>query len=284
MSKPVWLEVALNGAWSQARQPQAPVAAEAIIAEGIACAGEGAAIIHFHAYDGAGHPCEDADFYTRVIEGIRAKCDAIVYPTIGSSPEDPESPLRYAPLRTLAERGLLEWLPVDPGSINVNRYAQIAANQPGRYYLNSDSHVRRGLEFAAAGRHVPTFAVYEPGFIRLGAALTAATNGVRTPVYRFMFTEDRAWGFPPEPYALLAYQTLLQAEAGDAPWMIAGHGVDLRKLIAMTVGGGGHVRVGLEDAPLGTEMRNIDWVKSAVALIAASGGTLSSPAEIRRQL
>ena len=71
---------------------------------------------------------------------------------------------------------------------------------------------------------------------------------------------------------------------GAASVILAGHGVDLRKLIAMTVGGGGHVRVGLEDAPLGTEMRNLDWVRSAAALIAASGGTLSSPAEIRRQL
>src|ERR1700727_2247177 len=48
----VWIEVALNGPWSRGRQPGIPDTVEAIIAEGIACAGPGAAIIHTHAYDG----------------------------------------------------------------------------------------------------------------------------------------------------------------------------------------------------------------------------------------
>jgi uncharacterized protein (DUF849 family) len=66
--------------------------------------------------------------------------------------------------------------------------------------------------------------------------------------------------------------------------MIAGHEVDLRNLIPMTVAGGGHVRVGLEDAPFGSEMRNIDWVRSAVSLIQSSGGTPASAADIRAAL
>ncbi|MBI2735538.1 MAG: 3-keto-5-aminohexanoate cleavage protein [Rhodospirillales bacterium] len=285
MSKPVWLEVALNGAWSRARQPLMPVAVADIVAEGVACAEAGAAVIHLHAYDQqTGNPCEDADIYTRVIEGIRAKCDAIVYPTIGFSANDPEAPGRYGPLEVLAERGLLEWIPIDPGSLNINRYDGIAAGLPGRYYLNSDGHIKRGLALATSCGAVPTYAVYEAGFIRLGAALTATVPGVKTPVYRFMFTGDRAWGFPPEAYALDAYRRLLRAEAGDVPWMIAGHGVDLRKLIPITVGGGGHVRVGLEDAPWGTELGNIDWVKSAVALIEASGGRMANATEIRASL
>lgn len=284
MARSVWLEVALNGAWSRARQKLMPITPEEIIAEGVACAREGAAVVHMHAYDPkTGNPKEDADVYACIIEGIRSQCDAIVYPTIGFTPHDPESVERYGPLRQLSERGLLEWIPIDPGSINVNRYSHIADRQPGRFYLNSDGHIRRGLEFAASNGHVPTFAVYEPGFVRLGAALTASTPNSKRPLYRFMFTEARAWGFPAEPYALSAYQALLQREAGDAPWMIAGHEVDLRNLIPMTVESGGHVRVGLEDAPYGTELRNIDWVRSAVSLIRKSGGTPASAAEIRAQ-
>jgi 3-keto-5-aminohexanoate cleavage enzyme len=34
----VWIEAALNGAWSRALQPGIPDTAEAIIAEGVACA------------------------------------------------------------------------------------------------------------------------------------------------------------------------------------------------------------------------------------------------------
>src|SRR5689334_20876500 len=126
VSSPVWLEVALNGPWTRAIQPRAPFSVAQIIEEGVACAGEGAAIVHAHAYDERGQPTEDADIYTRIIEGIRARCDAIVYPTIAFTPEDPDSPQRLAPLRELSRRGLLEWLPIDPGSININRYEAVA--------------------------------------------------------------------------------------------------------------------------------------------------------------
>ena len=281
MSSPVWLEVALNGPWGHANQPHAPFSVAQIIEEGVACAREGAAIVHAHAYDERGKPLEDADIYTRIIEGIRSRCDAIVYPTIAFTPDDPNSPNRYAPLVELSRRGLLEWLPIDPGSTNVNRYDGVAKGRTGYLYLNPETHVRRGLELAAEHGEVPTYAVYEPGFIRLGAALAASTKGLKTPLYRFMFTEQRVWGFPAEPFALASYIALLEREARGAPWMIAGHEVDVRKLIPPTVEAGGHVRVGLEDAPFGTEMMNVDWVRSAAALIHASGRQLASAAEIR---
>ena len=47
----VWLEAALNGPWTRARQPRIPVSVEEIVADGIACAQAGAAIVHLHAYD-----------------------------------------------------------------------------------------------------------------------------------------------------------------------------------------------------------------------------------------
>src|SRR6478735_8244691 len=50
----VWIEAALNGAWTRALQPGIPDTVEAIIAEGVACARAGATIIHTHAYDGGG--------------------------------------------------------------------------------------------------------------------------------------------------------------------------------------------------------------------------------------
>jgi uncharacterized protein (DUF849 family) len=56
----------------------------------------------------------------------------------------------------------------------------------------------------------------------------------------------RSIGFPPRPYELAAHLAL---EAGLAPWMIAGVCADLRPLIGETVARGGHIRVGLEDAP-----------------------------------
>lgn len=50
----VWIEAALTGAWSPGLQPGIPDTVETIIAEGVACARAGAAIIHIHAYDDGG--------------------------------------------------------------------------------------------------------------------------------------------------------------------------------------------------------------------------------------
>ena len=44
---------------------------------------------------------------------------------------------------------------------------------------------------------------------------------------------------------------------------------------------GGHVRVGLEDAPLGTGVTNLEWVRAAADLIREAGGRLATPAEVR---
>ena len=45
----VWIEAALNGAWSRALQPGIPDTIETIVAEGVACARAGATIVHVHA-------------------------------------------------------------------------------------------------------------------------------------------------------------------------------------------------------------------------------------------
>src|SRR3979409_2501323 len=77
----VWIEAALNGAWSRALQPGIPDTIEAIVAEGIACARAGATIIHTHAYDGGGPQTYNWQVYARIIEGIRTHVDVPVYPS-----------------------------------------------------------------------------------------------------------------------------------------------------------------------------------------------------------
>ena len=284
-----WLEVALNGAWTRRLQPGIPVGVEEIVAEGIACARAGAAIIHCHAYDAAsGRQRDDAEIYAAIIAGIRAEVDAIVYPTIphlepGPSPEE-RARRRYAAMVGLAERGLLEWGVVDPGTVNLAHYAAIAQDREGFVYLNPESDIRAGLALAARHRVHPTYAIYEPGFLRLGAALHRRQAGVPQPIYRLMFSEEIAFGFPPEAYALEAYRALLAREAPKAPWMVAGLGVDILPLVPAAVAAGGHVRVGLEDAPLGSKLGNVDWVKRAAAAIAQAGGTLATAAEVRAAL
>jgi 3-keto-5-aminohexanoate cleavage enzyme len=163
---------------------------------------------------------------------------------------------------------------VDPGSVNIG----------GQVYLNPDEHIRHGLQLAARHNFHPGYAIYEPGFVRLGAELARATPGVPQPIYRFMFSDQFSFGFPPREYALDAYLQLLEELAPGAPWMVAGLGVDVLGLVEAAVGRGGHLRVGLEDAPLGTSGSNLELVRAGRVAIERCGGALASAAEVRRAL
>ncbi|MGQ0574333.1 MAG: 3-keto-5-aminohexanoate cleavage protein [Pseudonocardia sp.] len=289
-ARAVWLEAAVNGPWSRDRQPGIPISVAEIVADGIACARAGAAIVHVHPYDVAtGRQRDDPDIYQPIIEGIRAEVDAIVYPTLplAGSPDAPE-PMppeeRFAAVAELCRRGLLEWAAVDPGTTTLTHLDDLAAGRDGFVYLNPDAHVRTGLGIVAAHGVRPAYACYEPGFTRFGAALAAARPDLPAPVYRFMFTEGFHFGFPPRRYALDAHRTLLHDAAPGSAWMIAGLAVDVRPLIPDAVELGGHVRVGLEDAPFGTTETNVELVRDAARRIEDAGGRVATAAEVRAAL
>ena len=283
----VWIEAALNGAWTRDRQPAIPISVAEIVADGIAAAQAGAAIIHLHAYDAAtGRQRDDYDIYAPIIEGIRAKADAIVYPTLpitGSAyaGELRSAEERYAHVERLAKNGLLEWAVIDPGSAVFTRFDEIKRGEVGYTYFNPDDHFREGMRIAAQYGLRPSYAIYEAGCTRLGAATAAAMPKVPTPVYRFMFAEEFCFGFPPKPVYLDAHLALLAEMAPGAPWMVAGLGVDIRPLIAPAVERGGHIRVGLEDRPWGARETNKGLVEEAVRLVRAAGGEPASAAEVR---
>jgi uncharacterized protein (DUF849 family) len=288
MAREVWIEAALNGPWSRARQPGIPDTVVAIVADGIACAQAGACIIHVHAYDGGGPQTFDWQVYARIIEGIRSAIDVPVYPSIpsagigiGPHPDDPTS--RFAHVEELARRGLLEFAVIDPGSVNFTELASSATTPPAATYLNPEAHVRHALEFAVRYGFHPAYAIYEPGFTRAGAVLARAM-GTKPPIYRLMFSETFAFGFPPKTFGLAAHLAVLEAEVPAAHWMTAGLGVDIRPLVGDTVRRGGHVRTGLEDAPFGTGDTNVVLVEEMVRLVRGAGGEPASVQDMRRRL
>jgi len=279
-----WLKVALNGPWSRAKQPGIPISADEIVEDAVACAGEGAAIVHFHAYDVATGRQRDAyEIYAPIIERIRARSDAICYPTLPltASVGEMTAARRFEAVERLAEAGLIEWTVLDTGTTHIVTLAQIAEGRDGFVYANADADMRRGMALATTHRLTPSFAIYEPGFLRTGAALARAHPAAPRPIYRFMFSEQFTFGLPPTEWALDAYLRLLQAEDAAAPWMIAGLGVELERLMPSAIEQGGHVRVGLEDAPLGCRSSNRTLVARAVAAIGDAGRTIASASTIR---
>jgi len=290
MKQAHWLEVAINGPWSRTRQPNIPVTADEIVEAALACAAEGASIIHFHAYDPVtGRQRDDFEIYAPIIERIRARADVICYGTLpfaGSvdAPRPLSAAERFSAVDRLVQAGLVEWSVVDPGSTHISHYADIATGKPGFVYTNPESHIRHGLALAQQHGITPSYAIYEPGFMRLGAALHQATPGAPIPIYRLMFSQQIAFGFPPEEWALDAYLSLLDQVQPGAPWMVAGLGVQLGGLVEAAVARGGHVRVGLEDAPFGTTAPNPELVRQARQRIERAGGRLADADAVRARL
>lgn len=281
---PTIIECALNGPWTRAVQPGIPVSVADCVAEGIACARAGASILHVHPYDDAtGRQRDDWQIYARIIEGIRAQVDVPIYPTIPLGQEGErrlDGVARYAATAELAARGLLELAAIDPGSVNFT----LRNGREGFIYANPEVDTLHALQLSALHRFKPCYAVYEAGFVRAGAALHARVPGAPQPLYRFMFSTDFLFGYPPVAYGLEAMLHLLEDCAPGAPWMTSGLGVDITPLIPLTVARGGHLRVGLEDAPLGDGRRNVDWVEQAVRAVERAGGTVAPVAEMRRLL
>ena len=286
----IWLEAALNGPWGMALQPLAPIAVDAIVRDALEAVDHGAAIIHVHAYDTAsGLQTNDWQVYARIIEGVRARSDALVYPTIpmrglADVPAHISSAERYAHVEELGKRGLIEIAVVDPGSVNIARFDAVGSADPGWVYQNTPADFAAGLRAVAGFGVHPSYALYEPGHTRLAAAFEQAQPGLRRPIYRFMFSDEFAFGVPVEKTFLDAHLALLERCAPGATWMAAGLGVDILPLVPAVVARAGHVRVGLEDAPLGTHRGNAEWTRLAAAAIVQAGGSLASPKDVRAAL
>ncbi len=289
MATKTWIEVAVNGAWTRKFQPGIPVTTEEVINDGVACIKAGAAIIHAHTLDPASsRQTDDVETAAAFMNGIRSQVDAIVYPTIVGRPVPSDPGWLWRPTVELAKRGILEWGVMDPGSVNFCRVQSGPSGLGGMggsgLYANPNNSLETAAQLAAEYQFHPAYACYEPGFVRQGALLHRLHPNMPVPVYRLMFSTGMTFSFPPVPWAVEAYARLLDLCAPGAPWMVAGLEVDVLPLIPTVVKLGGGVRVGLEDAPLGTQRSNVQLVEAAVNAIQKAGGEPATTAEVRAEL
>jgi uncharacterized protein (DUF849 family) len=283
------VEVALNGPWTRRLQPNIPVTPQDIISQAISCVGAGASVVHFHAYDvRSGEQTTDLDVVELIIDGIRRETDAIIYPAIkymsNAEAITPQAgKIRYGHLAKLAKKKKIDWLIVDPGSTNL-----VMANdedlQKAVVDINTPVAIKHGLNVASEHGVNPTMAIYDPGYLRLANLLASRTAELKPPMYRFMFSEQLTFGFPPRLYGLNAFLDLYNELQIAAPWMVAGLGSDVTKLIPTAVERGGHVRAGLEDFHLSTDLGNVKLVERTVKAIRNAGGEIANPREARALL
>ncbi|UOM32568.1 3-keto-5-aminohexanoate cleavage protein [Acuticoccus sp. I52.16.1] len=282
----ICLEVALNGGLGRTWQPGMPTSVDAIVADALACLDAGASVIHYHAYDEAtgAHDERAIDVHRAVLERLRERTDAIVYGTTFTRRGDAPAPSlqeRFRIERTLRDEGLVDVFVLDPGSCSFARESNLAG---GFAYVNEPRETLAGVELARDSAMVPALAIYELGFARAAcAAARAAGLDPRRMAFRLMFTDGFVWGLPPSPETLRLTHAAM-AHLGVDRWMLAGIDFDVFALIDEALALGCDIRVGLEDAPRGTEQTNAAMVARAAQRIAAAGHGVLTPAAARARI
>lgn len=285
------IECALNEQVGKGENPKVPIAVDEIVADGLAAAAAGAAILHFHARDEATgallHP--GTEVYRRILRGIRRENpDVILYPTYGASPT-PEA--RFAHLAELAAdpECRLDFATIDPGAVNYADYDP-QAKQLGWDYVLSVTHGEIRYFFDLAKRHGIrfSFTVRELGQIR--HVLAYRDMGlVHDPLFlKITMSEKHAWGVPPSVHGLRLLTEGIIPAGVSYRWMlfVEGGSRNFVQLCRYAVENGGHVRLGIGDTALydGRALSNAEQVAEIVAMARAAGRGVATPAGTRAML
>ncbi len=285
------VECSLNEQVTRDENPRVPIAVDEIVADGIAAAAAGAAILHFHARDESTgallHP--GTEVYRRILRGIRRENrEVLVYPTYGASPTPTE---RFAHLAELAADPAcgLDFATIDPGAVNYADYDP-RAKQIGWDYVLSVTHAEARYFFDLAKRIglLYSFTVREPGQLR--HVLAYRDMGlVRDPLlFKITLSERHLWGLPPSLASLRLWRDGILPADVPHRWMlfVEGGSRDLVQLCRFAVENGGHVRIGIGDSPrhAGRLLTNAEQVAEIVAMARAAGRAVATPAEARAML
>ena len=106
------------------------------------------------------------------------------------------------------------------GSVNFASATRLAQDRDGFTYLNPDAHIRHGLAMCERFALHPSYAVYEPGFMRQATAMAERyyTADICLPsnVLRGLCIQ-----LPPKAYGLDAYLALLERRTARPGWLPA---------------------------------------------------------------
>ena len=292
-TRPVIIEVALNGATRPERNPNVPASQEALVEDAIRCLEAGASIVHTHALDISIAGEAGARQYLAHFEPIHERFpDAILYPTLVFADAIEEKTSHIEPL---ARAFPLRMGFVDPGSVNLIPTDDDGKPMPADWvYANSPSDIAYKFELCERLGLGPGMAIFEPGFLRAVIAYEAAGALPRGAFLRFYFGGERSYrgegpidllfGLPPRKSCLDVYLEMLGDL--DLPWSVAVVSGDLSDgdVGRHALERGGHLRVGLEDYAGDRAPSNLQLVEEAVALCAEAGRPVASCAEAGKLL
>ena len=287
--EPLIIECAINEQVSKGQNPAVPIDGDEIVADTLAAAEAGAAIVHLHARDpGSGdllHP--GTEVYRDVMRRIRRENpDVILYPTYGFSPTPEE---RFSHIDALAgdPEVRLDFATIDPGAVN---YAGVAAGDSGLQpdWVLSVSHAECRHFFDLCARHAMqwSFTVRELGHVRHVLAYRQLGWVTGPLLFKLTMSGNHVWGIPPSVEGLHAFTRQLDLAGAPYRYMTYVEGDCHAELSRHAVENGGHVRTGIGDNPLfeGEPLTNAQQVERVVDMARAAGRDVATPKEARRLL
>ncbi len=240
--------------------PVAATAAEAdpekIAREVIACAREGAGMVHLHVRNRNGRLTARLDAFHETVRLIRAGCDIVIEASTGGVSD-----------LTIAERCAPLSLPeVECASLNVG-----SVNLGDAVYLNSPADVEYCLTRILEVRKTPEVEVFEIGMIATTLALWEKYKVAVPPLFSIVLGHRGA--SPATPEALLALRSFIPK---TAHWGITHYGRQNNDVIAAAVALGAQtVRVGFEDSAVTEAGKqaadNLELVRHFAGLLRAMG-------------
>jgi 3-keto-5-aminohexanoate cleavage enzyme len=273
--EPLIIEVAINELASRDDNPNIPYSVDEVVADAVACARAGAAIVHFHARDAQTGEQRwfDTQFYRGAFAAIRAECDALLYPTQPGSGMD-----RCPHVIELADEGL-EMATVDVFSHHSNAFD---GDNPDPNLAVMSALRQRGVSYSMGVREV--------GHLRK-LERYRALGLLDDRLHLKIFLDEELVGPVPDARGLLMFLDHVGPGA-TCDWFTTLYrgrpdGRCFRRLSMLAAAMGGHIRTGLGDMPTldgKSTYRNVDMVEMAADLAHKAGRQVATAAQARATL
>ena len=297
-NRKVIITCAVTGAiHTPSMSPHLPITPDQIVAEALAAAEAGAAILHLHARDPAtGRPDQTPEAFARFLPRIKQQTDAVINLTTGGSPfMSPEE--RVKPAAEFKP----EVASLNMGSMNfglfhlLDRYKEFQfewerehlENSRDLVFRNSFKNIEYILTTCARNRTRFEFECYDIGHLyNLKHFLDRGL--VQPPLFvQSVFGILGGIGTHAEDVAHM--KRTADRLIGDAyRWSVLGAGSSQMRIAAQAAAMGGNVRVGLEDSlwagPKRLARSNAEQVTTVRKILEGLGLEIATPNEAREML
>jgi len=283
----VIVEVGLNEFTTKTQNARVAYGPEEVAADAVACAAEGAAVVHFHARDDDGaQDWSGTERYQHALDLIAASSDVVAYPSYFGD---------HSHVWALAARA-----PAGPGSVLASY--DVPQEVVGPRLWNEEACRFEDPPFDTVGgdappdplgemRRVgvrPTVNVFDVGEARW-LTLAVRAGMFPMPVYVKLFLCEQLVNGPfPDAHGIDAYVSqlppALDLECTIVPYTMM-HAERAETLLRAALARGLHVRVGIGDSPYAyPAASNPELVARAVELVRDAGYEPASPVDVRDRL